>query len=50
MAGSLGMATGPLPGGWIYDASSGMGVRAFPIALTFTPVRTGTAGGVPQPA
>jgi len=47
MAGSLGMATGPLAGGLIYDAFAsygwlyigawGMGIGAFLIALTFRP-------------
>jgi MFS family permease len=47
MAGSLGMATGPLLGGWIFDTtgrygglyitSFGMGVGAALIALTFKP-------------
>jgi MFS family permease len=47
MAGSLGMATGPLLGGWIFDAtgtygwlyiaSFGMGLGATLIALTFKP-------------
>jgi MFS family permease len=47
MAGSLGMATGPLAGGLIYDAfasygslyvgACGMGIGAFLIALTFRP-------------
>jgi MFS family permease len=47
MAGSLGMATGPLFGGllydsfatysWLYVASWGMGLGAFLIALTFRP-------------
>ena len=47
MAGSLGMATGPLLGGWIFDttasygwlyiASFGMGIGATLIALTFKP-------------
>ena len=52
MAGSLGMATGPLLGGWIFDttanygwlyiASFGMGIGAALIALTFKPFpRTG---------
>jgi MFS family permease len=46
-AGSLGMALGPLAGGWIYDAyatyawlylgSFGIGLGAFLIALTFRP-------------
>ncbi len=49
MAGSLGMATGPLLGGWIFDttasygwlylASFGMGIGAALIALTFKPFR-----------
>src|SRR5664279_3825794 len=56
MAGSLGMATGPLAGGLIYDAFASyawlyigswiMGLGAFLIALTFRPVptlRSGTA-------
>ena len=48
MAGSLGMATGPLAGGFIYDAfasygwlyigSWAMGIGAFLIALTFRPL------------
>jgi MFS family permease len=47
MAGSLGMATGPLAGGliydtfasygWLYIGAAGMGLGAFSIALTFTP-------------
>jgi MFS family permease len=47
MAGSLGMATGPLLGGWLYDTTGsygglyltcfGMGLGAFLIALTFRP-------------
>jgi predicted MFS family arabinose efflux permease len=47
MAGSLGMATGPLTGGlifdhygsygWLYIVSFGMGIGAFLIALTFRP-------------
>ncbi|HEV2677976.1 MAG TPA: MFS transporter [Aliidongia sp.] len=47
MAGSLGMAAGPLAGGWIYDtyatygwlyvASFGIGIGAFLIASTFKP-------------
>lgn len=49
MAGSLGMASGPLLGGWIFDtrgsygwlylASFGMGLGAALIALTFKPFR-----------
>jgi MFS family permease len=47
MAGSLGMATGPLAGGliydtfatytWLYVGSAGMGLGAFLIAMTFRP-------------
>ncbi len=47
MAGSLGMATGPVAGGWIYDTFAsygwlyigawGIGIGAFLIALTFKP-------------
>jgi MFS family permease len=47
MAGSLGMATGPVLGGWLYDTtgsygglyltSFGMGIGAFLVALTFRP-------------
>ena len=47
MAGSLGMATGPLTGGfiyeslasysWLYIGSWGIGIGAFLIALTFRP-------------
>jgi MFS family permease len=47
MAGSLGMATGPVLGGWLYDTTGsygglyltcfGMGLGAFLIALTFRP-------------
>jgi MFS family permease len=47
MAGSLGMATGPLAGGliydslasytWLYIGSAGMGLGAFLIAMTFRP-------------
>src|SRR6185369_11207542 len=49
MAGSLGMATGPVVGGlifdrlgsygWLYLGSFGTGIGAFLIALTFRPVR-----------
>lgn len=49
MAGSLGMATGPVLGGWLYDtfgsygslylASWGFGIIAVMIALTFKPVQ-----------
>lgn len=50
MAGSLGMATGPLVGGMIYDATAsyqwlyvgswGMGIGAFLIMTTFRPIGT----------
>jgi MFS family permease len=50
MAGSLGMATGPITGGliydsfasysWLYFASAGIGIGAFLIALTFRPFPT----------
>ncbi|MBV8796749.1 MAG: MFS transporter, partial [Hyphomicrobiales bacterium] len=49
MAGSLGMALGPLAGGLIYDATASytwlyvgswaMGIGAFLIAMTFRPIR-----------
>ncbi len=57
MAGSLGMATGPLAGGliydtfagygWLYIGASGLGVGAFLIALTFRPY---TANSTLEPA
>ena len=60
MAGSLGMAFGPLAGGWIYDAyaaygwlyiaSFGVGLGAVLIASTFRPERAGVGGEVPQAA
>jgi MFS family permease len=60
-AGSLGMALGPLAGGWIYDAyatyawlylgSFGIGLGAFLIALTFRPFpRIEPAPAAAQPA
>jgi len=59
MAGSLGMATGPLAGGLIYDALGsyewlyigawGMGIGAFLIALTFRPYAA-TPTPEPDPA
>jgi MFS family permease len=58
MAGSLGMATGPLAGGLIYDAFASyawlyigswiMGIGAFLIAMTFRPVPK--LGAAPVPA
>jgi MFS family permease len=54
MAGSLGMATGPVAGGLIYDAVGGyqwlyigscaMGLGAFLVALSFKPVMRGAFG------
>jgi len=58
MAGGLGMATGPVTGGWIYDtfgsyaglylAAFAIGISAFLIALTFRPFPK--AGPVAVPA
>jgi MFS family permease len=55
MAGSLGMATGPLAGGliydtfasygWLYIGAWGLGIGAFLIALTFSPAKP-----TPEPA
>jgi MFS family permease len=60
MAASLGMALGPLAGGWIYDAygaygwlyigSFGVGLGAVLIASTFRPERDGARDQVPQAA
>jgi MFS family permease len=60
MAGSLGMATGPLAGGliydtfasysWLYIGSWAMGLGAFVIALTFRPFAKGAAAPAPVPA
>ena len=60
MAGSLGMSTGPLLGGWIFDrtgsygwlyiASFAMGVGALLIAATFRPFPKGGQGAAMQPA
>jgi MFS family permease len=60
MAGSLGMALGPVAGGWIYDAyanygwlyigSFGVGIGAALIATTFRPMSRPIAGELPQPA
>ena len=60
MAGSLGMATGPLAGGLIYDAfasyawlyigSWAFGLGAFLIALTFKPFPAAKAETAPVPA
>jgi MFS family permease len=59
MAGSLGMATGPLAGGliydtfatytWLYVGSFAFGMGAFFIALTFRPFPKGAGEAVPQP-
>ena len=58
MAGSLGMATGPVLGGWIFDttggygwlyvASFGMGIGATLIAVTFKPFPRATETGWPE--
>ncbi len=60
MAGSLGMAAGPLAGGWIYDtyatygwlyiASSGIGIGAFLISSTFRPFPKPRPASAIQPA
>jgi MFS family permease len=60
MAGSLGMATGPIAGGLIYDAFAsyawlyigawGMGIGAFLMALTFRPFPKTQAAPVPASA
>jgi MFS family permease len=60
MAGSLGMATGPLAGGliydtfasyaWLYIGSWAVGLGAFFIILTFRPFPRGEAQGQPVPA
>jgi MFS family permease len=56
MAGSLGMATGPVLGGWLYDtfgsygslylASWGFGIVAVLMAMTFRPVQRGGGDGL----
>ncbi|WFU46249.1 MFS transporter [Sinorhizobium terangae] len=60
MAGSLGMATGPLAGGliydtfasygWLYIGAWGIGIGAFLIALTFRPFPKANAEPAPLPA
>jgi MFS family permease len=60
MAGSLGMATGPIAGGWIYDtfasyawlyiASWALGLGAFLTALTFRPFAAAGGRRAPVPA
>jgi MFS family permease len=60
MAGSLGMATGPLAGGLIYDSFASyawlyigswiMGLGAFLIAMTFRPMPVAKAEPAPLPA
>ena len=60
MAGSLGMAAGPLVGGllydsfatysWLYVGSWGIGLGAFLIAMTFRPFPKGQAAAVPAAA
>jgi MFS family permease len=60
MAGGLGMATGPVLGGWIFDTTGGygalyitcaaLGLGAFGIAMTFRPFPQVRQGALPQPA
>jgi MFS family permease len=60
MAGSLGMATGPLAGGliydsfgsyaWLYIGSWGIGLGAFLMAMTFRPFPKGGTQPAPMPA
>jgi MFS family permease len=60
MAGSLGMATGPLAGGliydtfasyaWLYIGSWAVGLGAFLIALTFRPFSRKESARETQPA
>jgi MFS family permease len=60
MAGSLGMATGPLAGGliydtfasytWLYIGSWAVGLGAFLIAMTFRPFSRSVAQPAPMPA
>src|SRR5665213_4554584 len=60
MAGSLGMATGPIAGGliydtfasyaWLYIGSWAVGLGAFLIAMTFRPFPKGVAQPAPMPA
>ena len=60
MAGSLGMATGPIAGGliydtfasyaWLYIGAWGMGIGAFLMAMTFRPFPKTRAQAVPAAA
>jgi MFS family permease len=60
MAGSLGMATGPLAGGliydtfasygWLYIGAGGIGIGAFVIASTFRPYAVKPTPDDPRPA
>ena len=60
MAGSLGMATGPIAGGliydtfasyaWLYIGAWGMGLGAFLMAMTFPPFPKAKPEGVPAAA
>ena len=60
MAGALGMAAGPVAGGWIYDTTAsyawlyigsfGIGMGAFLIALTFRPFSQVPPAALPQAA
>jgi len=57
---SLGMALGPVAGGWVFDTfhaynwlyvgSFGVGLGAVAIALTFRPLRAAPRAATPQPA
>lgn len=60
MAGGLGMATGPVLGGWIFDTTGGygglyvtsfvLGLSAFGIAMAFRPFPKGAIAAEPQAA
>jgi predicted MFS family arabinose efflux permease len=60
MTSSIGMAFGPVGGGWLYDtfgtytwlyiASAVVGLAAAAMALAFPPAKREDGGGVPQPA
>lgn len=60
LAGGLGMATGPVLGGWIFDATGGygamyvtcmvLGLGAFGIMMTFRPFPKAPEPGLPQAA
>jgi MFS family permease len=60
MSGSLGMATGPLLGGFLFDTTGGygslyvacfgLGLLAFMISMTFRPFPAAVLAGAPRPA